>query len=58
MWGNTVKSNIHKLQLVQNFAAWIVLGLKNMDHISEDLRSLKWLNVSETILFSELVLVF
>ena len=58
MWRKAVKVNIHKLQLVQNFAAWIVLGFKKMDHISEGLRSLKWLTVSEKILFSELVLVF
>ena len=56
--GNTAKSNIHKLQLEQNFAARLVLGLKKFDHISEGRRSLKWLNVSEKILFNDLVLVF
>ena len=35
VWGNTAKSNIHKLQLEQNFAARLVLGLKKFDHISE-----------------------
>ena len=58
MWGNTTKSNIHKLQLVQNFAARIVLGLRKFDHISEGRKSLKWLNVSEKILFNDLVLAF
>ena len=43
VWGNTNKSNIHKLQLVQNFAARIVLGLRKFDRISEGRRSLKWL---------------
>lgn len=52
---NTVKWNIHKLQLVQNFAARIV---KKLDHISEVCRSQKWLNVSEKIFFNNLVLVF
>ena len=28
VWGNTTKSNINKLQLEQNFAARIVLGLR------------------------------
>ena len=29
--GNTSKRNLHKLQLVQNFAARVVLGLKKFD---------------------------
>ena len=43
---------------MQNFAARLVLGLKKFDHISEGRRSLKWLNVSDKILFNDLVLVF
>ena len=39
VWGNTSKSNIKKLQLVQNFAGKIVLGLKKFDHISQGLKS-------------------
>ena len=35
VWSNTSKSNIEKLQLVQNFAARIVLGLRKYDHISQ-----------------------
>ena len=57
VWGNTVESNINKLQLVQNFTARIVLGLKKLNIISEDHRSLKWLNNNEKILFNDLVLV-
>ena len=34
VWGNTSKRNLHKRQLVQNFAATVVLGLKKFDHIS------------------------
>ena len=33
MWGNTSKRNLHKLQLVQNFAARVVLGLRKVDHV-------------------------
>ena len=36
VWSNTSVNNIHKLQLVQNFAARIILGLRKYDHISED----------------------
>ena len=58
VWGNTSKHNLHKLQLVQNFAARVVLGLKKFDHISQGRRSLKWLDVTEKVLFNDLVLVF
>ena len=38
VWGNTSKRNLHKLQLVQNFAARVVLGLRKFDHISQGRR--------------------
>ena len=41
VWSNTSVTNIHKLQLVQNFAARIILGLRKYDHISLGLRSLR-----------------
>ena len=46
------------MQLVQNFAARVVLGLKRFDHISHERRSLKWLDVTLKVLFNDLVLVF
>ena len=58
VWGNTSKRNLHKLQLVQNFAARVVLGLKRFDHISQGWRSLEWLDVTEKVLFNDLVLAF
>ena len=56
MWGNTSKRNLHKLQLVQNFAARVVLGLWKFEHISLGRRSLGWLDVTEKILLNDLVL--
>ena len=47
VWSNTSKHNINKLQLVQNFAARVVLGLKKFDHISQDIKSLNWLSVND-----------
>ena len=41
LWSNTSKINAKRLQLVQNFAGRIVLGLRKYDHISEGLKSLK-----------------
>ena len=32
-WSNTSATNIHKLQLLQNFAATIILGHRKYDHI-------------------------
>ena len=58
VWGNTSKRNLNKLQLVQNFAARVVLGLRKFDHISQGRRSLGWLDVTEKILFNDLVLAF
>ena len=43
VWSNTSKSNVRKLQRVQNFAARIILGLRKFDHISQGIKSLKWL---------------
>ena len=40
------------------FVARVVLGLKRFDHISQERRSLKWLDVTEKVLFNDLVLVF
>ena len=40
VWSNTSKTNLKRLQLVQNFAGRIVLGLPKYDHISEVLKSL------------------
>ena len=57
-WGNTSKHNLHKLQLLQNFAARVVIGLAKFDNLSQGRRSLKWLDVTEKVLFIDLVLVF
>ncbi|CAH3028963.1 unnamed protein product, partial [Porites evermanni] len=49
--------NIKKLQLIQNFACRIVLGLKKYDHITEGLKSLNWLNVNDRLLVNDLLMV-
>ena len=54
VWSNTTKENIKKLQLIQNFACRIVLGLKKYDHITEALKSLNWLNVNDRLLLNDL----
>ena len=58
VWSNTSNENIKKLQLVQNYACRIVTGLKKYDHITEALKSLKWLNVKKKLPFNDLVMVY
>ena len=54
---NTVATNIHKLQLVQNFAAGIILRLRKYDRISAGLRSLRWLNVKQRLTVNDAVIM-
>ena len=54
----TSKHNLHKLQLLHNFAARVVLGVRKFDHISQGQRSLTWLDVTEKVLFNGLLLAF
>ena len=57
VWGNTSKSNIKKLQLVQNFVGKIILGLKKIDHISQGLKSLGWLSIEDKLQLNTAVMV-
>ena len=56
VWSNTSKHNIKKLQLVQNFAARIALGLKKFDHISQGIKSLNWLPVNDRLYLNDAVM--
>ena len=58
VWSNTSKENVKKLQLVQNFAARIVVGLRKYDHVSPALKELKWLNITDQLYLRDAVLVF
>ena len=55
---NTSRSNIKKLQLVQNFPARIVLGLLKFDHISQGIRSLNWLPVCDRLYLNYAIMIF
>ena len=60
VWCNTKKSNINKLQRVQNYAARIITG--NFDYINTQsidvLRSLRWATVQERCDYFTAVLMF
>ena len=59
VWSNTSKHNINKLhdQLVQNFAARVVLDLKKLDHISQAIKSLHSLPVNDRIYLNDAVMM-
>ena len=57
VWSNTSATYIHKLQLVQNFAARIILGPRKYDHISAGLRSLRRLNVKQRFMVNDAVMM-
>ena len=46
-----------KSQLVRNFAGKIVVGLKKFDHISQCLKSLRWLCIEDKWLLSTTAVV-
>ena len=57
VWSNTSKPNVKKMQLVENFAGRIVLGLRKCNHISEGLKSLRWLPIADKLLLNVPVMV-
>ena len=57
VWSNTSKTNVKKTQLVLNFAGRIVLGLRKYNHISEELKSLRWLPIADKLLLNDCVMV-
>ena len=51
LWANTSKSNVSKLQSIQNFAARIVTSKRNYDHMTPVLKEFKWLLVATQLYF-------
>ena len=58
VWSNISKHNINKLQLVQNFAARVVLRLKKFYYISLAIKSLNWLPVNDRIYLNDAVRMY
>ena len=59
VWSNTSKTNVKTLQLVQNFAGRIVLGLRKYDPISEGLKSLnRRLPIADKLLLNDSFMVY
>lgn len=58
VWSNTSKTNVGKLQKIQNFAARILTGTRKYDHITPVLNDLKWLSVPATLALHDAILTF
>ena len=52
------KSQINKLQRVQNVAARLVSGVRKQDHIAPTLKALHWLPVEKRIIFNILLMTY
>ena len=58
MWASTTKTNIARLQKVQNFAARIVTGARKYDHITPILKELHWLPVAKQLEIRDTLMAF
>ena len=54
----TSKENIHKLQLMQNFAGRILANTKTFDHITPVLHELGWLTIEELLFLRDVTMIF
>ena len=58
VFGYTSSTNISKLQLIQNFACKIILGIKKFAHISAARQSLGWRGVRQKLLLITVTMVY
>lgn len=58
VFGYTSSTNISKLQLIQNFACKIILGIKKFAHISAARQSLGWRGVRQKLLLNTVTMVY
>ena len=58
VWSGTSKDNVHKRQLLQNFAARILTNTKKFDHISPILNELGWLTIEELLNLLDVIMMY
>ena len=58
VWAGTYKQNIHKLQLMQNFAASILTDTGKYDHITPALKALGWLTIEEQLWLWDVTMMY
>ena len=59
IWSNTSEENIKKVQLIQNYAARVIVGnISKHDHVSPLLKELDWLPIKEHLQYRDTVLMY
>ncbi|XP_037787080.1 uncharacterized protein LOC119582723 [Penaeus monodon] len=58
IWGVASKTQIERVQKLQNFASKVVLGGRKYDHVSPILNELQWLRIDQKCAFDLCILVF
>ena len=58
VYGNASKTALHKAQLIQNFAAKVVTGMRKFDHVTPALNLLQWKRLEEQRKTHRLCLLF
>ena len=58
VWSGTYKQNIHKLRLLQNFAARILTDTRKYDHIAPVLKALGWLTIEEQLRLRDVTMMY
>ena len=58
VWAGTYKQNIHKLQLMQNFAARILTDTGKYAHITPALKALGWLTIEEQLWLWDMTMMY
>ena len=58
VWSGTYKQNMHKLQLMQNFAARILTKTRKYDHITPVLKALGWLTIEEQLRLRDVTIMY
>ena len=51
-------SGIHKLQLMQNFAARILTDTRKYNHITPVLKALGWVTIEEQLLLQDVTIMY
>ena len=59
IWGTTSKTQIQRVQKLQNFAAKIAIGnVRKYDHVTPHIKELKWLKIEQKCLYDTCIFVY